>query len=63
MGLHEIRTAMKVDLKKPAAEQPGLHVSLSSRRKRRFRPAYDHLEQMAPGWYSDMYFSGHWRKY
>ncbi|KAG7009157.1 hypothetical protein G7Y79_00003g010250 [Physcia stellaris] len=25
MGLTEIRTAMKVDLKKPAAEQPGLH--------------------------------------
>ncbi|KAL8928495.1 MAG: hypothetical protein Q9208_001729 [Pyrenodesmia sp. 3 TL-2023] len=26
MGLNEIRTALKVDLKKPAAEQPGLHV-------------------------------------
>ena len=26
MGLTEIRTAMKVDLKKPASEQPGLHV-------------------------------------
>ena len=26
----EIRTAMKVDLKKPAAEQPGLHVKLDS---------------------------------
>ncbi|KAL9058992.1 MAG: hypothetical protein Q9206_001670 [Seirophora lacunosa] len=25
MGLNEIRTALKVDLKKPAAEQPGLH--------------------------------------
>ncbi|KAL8713879.1 MAG: hypothetical protein Q9220_002025 [cf. Caloplaca sp. 1 TL-2023] len=25
MGLTEIRTALKVDLKKPAAEQPGLH--------------------------------------
>lgn len=25
MGLTEIRTAMKVDLKKPASEQPGLH--------------------------------------
>ena len=35
MGLTEIRTAMKVDLKKPAAEQPGLHVSLSNRRKDR----------------------------
>ncbi|KAL8902524.1 MAG: hypothetical protein Q9207_004622 [Kuettlingeria erythrocarpa] len=27
MGLQEIRTALKVDLKKPAAEQSGLHVS------------------------------------
>lgn len=26
MGVNEIRTALKVDLKKPAAEQPGLHV-------------------------------------
>ena len=26
MGLHEIRTALKVDLQKPAADQPGLHV-------------------------------------
>lgn len=26
MGLNEIRTALKVDLTKPAAEQPGLHV-------------------------------------
>lgn len=26
MGLNEIRTALKVDLKKPAADQPGLHV-------------------------------------
>ena len=26
MGLKEIRTAMKVDLKKPAADQEGLHV-------------------------------------
>ena len=33
MGLNEIRTAMKVDLKKPAAEQPGLHVSISNRQK------------------------------
>ncbi|KAL9598950.1 MAG: hypothetical protein Q9179_003729 [Wetmoreana sp. 5 TL-2023] len=29
MGLNEIRTALKVDLKKPAAEQPGLHVNRS----------------------------------
>lgn len=28
MGLTEIRTAMQVDLKKPAAEQSGLHVCL-----------------------------------
>ena len=30
MPQSEIRTAMKVDLKKPAAEQPGLHVKPSS---------------------------------
>ncbi|KAL8729688.1 MAG: hypothetical protein Q9181_004909 [Wetmoreana brouardii] len=27
MGFNEIRTALKVELKKPAAEQPGLHVN------------------------------------
>lgn len=27
MGLKEIRTALKVDLDKPASQQPGLHVS------------------------------------
>ena len=26
MGMTEIRTAIKVDLKKPADQQPGLHV-------------------------------------
>ena len=30
MGLTEIRTAMKVDLKQDAAKQKGLHVSLLS---------------------------------
>jgi hypothetical protein len=29
MGLTELRYAAKVDLKKPAAEQPYLHVSFS----------------------------------
>lgn len=28
MGVTEIRTAMKVDLQRPASEQSGLHVSL-----------------------------------
>jgi formamidase len=27
MGIKGIRTALKVDLDKPASEQPGLHVS------------------------------------
>ena len=29
MGMTEIRTALKVDFKKPASEQPGLHVRVT----------------------------------
>lgn len=48
MGKSEVRTAMKVDLNKPAAEQPGLHV-IYKQPLTGFGYANPVQEQMAPG--------------
>lgn len=56
MGLTEIRTAMKVDLKKPAAEQPGLHVShLASRTQQAMRLILFRIDGIPMVSQSDLY--------
>jgi hypothetical protein len=55
MGIKGIRTALKVDLNKPASEQPGLHVSSYIRTLViKGKLAKSPIEQMAPRRYANL---------